>query len=341
MLKIYEEERNVIVMNKVINNYDLGYDIFLAEQEMFQSLMEDCSLDDSVYLAESVQETISNYINKVVNSTQQVWNKFKIVVGNSNDIKFLNSINGFIQNSKPSFSINEYPIYSMANLSDIHLQIFNYETMKNNLKTESEFTKRYYPRFKSGNTTRQNVRSMVITKVLPTLPCTSSVIQAMYKFCTKDFYTYRDRILKRDIMDLNKSLLAIQGFVNTNTAVKIATESVMLFEDTLSEAIINGSNPNNKPKTSFSDTPSNIQKKGTSGVNSNDHNNVSTIRMIVNFVNVTTKVLSAKMKILAECYKLYFSTLKHFAQNSKGEKVAAVTTASERPIQNLKTQVKP
>jgi hypothetical protein len=322
------------------NNFGVQYEMFLAEQELYNSLIEDSiyfenNIIQLDYLTEAIQDTIARYIDKIVNAVSKVWGEFKQRIGSSKDQKYLYSIKQIIENAHPKFNINDYPIYSMTNLSNIRIQIFNYETMKENLNSKSKYLERYYPtlRVKKGNTMRQTVRGICVTRVMPSLPCTAEVLNSMYEFCTKDFFTYRDRILKRDIQDLNKSLSAIAGFANATTGKTIAAESAVLCEQYLSEAIPSATptDRNNKAKTSYSDSPS------ANSNNKADTAQISTIKQISNYVDVTAKIISAKMNMMAECYNLYMKTLKHYTVSAKAEKAAGVNSGENK--QELKTQV--
>ena len=70
------------MMINCIEDYDISYNLFLAEQEMFTSLaqIEYSICNESVNLVslqEGVKETVMNYLQKIMTQIQKIWAKFQ------------------------------------------------------------------------------------------------------------------------------------------------------------------------------------------------------------------------------------------------------------------------
>lgn len=259
-------------MSISIEDYENYYTLFEAENSLYSNLS---SINEDL----DFNTKITEYLNKVISSTQKSWDKFKQTVATEKNKKFLqdNSKALLSKNIKP-FKVEKYIFYNLSPFNELKIIDFNYGLLKDSLKNKEEYLKKYYSRFVSDDekSLKKSIEKAVKAKEQD-LMCTSTEINNFYKFCTQGFYNYRS-IIEQNLDKINRSVQNITRNINTI----ISQESVLL------EAPLN--NSNNKEKLS-------------------NNNDKTFFKDIVLYMKINTEILSVEMKLLSQIYKEYYELL--------------------------------
>lgn len=284
-------------------DYVFEYNMFLAEKELYSSLCNLSVINESVIL-EGLNDTVTNYLNKVTTNIQTVWEKFKSTVGNQNSKDYLTKVAEKIRTANPRFTINNYPNYDLNILKSYKVTRYNRQTMYNDLKIQKVYKQKYYPSLYSE---RNNMNVMMRKNVVRgyiNLRCDKNSLTKSYNFCSTGFYEARKSI-EEDINIINEAVSNITHSINT---VKSTQESVDLCIDMINEAITNGVGAKPTNKMSFVDSDGSKVDPG----DKNAQNQNSFINEVVNYMRVSTDLISAKMKVLASMYKDNMDIVKHY-----------------------------
>jgi hypothetical protein len=135
-----------------VDDYELSYNLFLAEQELFNDMtrLEYCVVSESTtleLLQEGVKETIMNYLRKIMTQIQKIWSKFKSGVTS----KVANYLSSKVEPlfkvaNDTDFIVKNYVEYDMNKLNNYNVAVFDYsDQTKEKYKSEAEYIKRTYP----------------------------------------------------------------------------------------------------------------------------------------------------------------------------------------------------
>lgn len=293
-------------------DYKLSYNLFLAEHELFSSLLDKSSIvlseslnkNDYNILCEGLQDTIINYLNKVTTSMQEVWNKFVTNVGNDRHKEYLRQSADKIRNSNPRFSINNFPNYDVNILTSYKVNRYNRQTMTDDLKTQKAFMQNYYSSLYSERNNMNVMMHKAVVRGYINIRCDKSTLIRSYNFCSTGFYEARKSI-EADIATINEAIDTITQALNT---VQSTQESGMLYESIIIEALSTGKPENKATKMSFVD---NDGSKVDPGDKSAQFQN-SFINQVANYMKISTQIITAKMKVLTQMYKSHLDIIKHY-----------------------------
>lgn len=280
-----------------LEEYQLEYDLYLAEQEMFDSLImigSGCINESSelININEGFKETISNYITRIITALEKAWERFKSLMESSANVVFLKSIAKKMENPNPQgIIINNHYNYDLSKLDNIKIIPFNYEEMKDSLESNKDFEDKYYSSYKtdSDKSLKENIIESCYT-VQPKVQCTSDMLKNMYKFCTKDFVDKMSN-LDRELKTMTASSKNVQALVNTITITK---ESVLYYK----LSVVN--EEEKEAKTSFDNPPT------AGGENS------KIVKQVKTYMSVNTDILSTKMKCYRDIYAYYIKVIKNY-----------------------------
>lgn len=293
-------------------DYKLSYNLFLAEHELFSSLLDKSSIvlseslnkNDYNILCEGLQDTIINYLNKITTSMQEVWNKFVTNVGNDRHKEYLRQSADKIRNSNPRFSINNFPNYDVNILTSYKVNRYNRQTMTDDLKTQKAFMQNYYSSLYSERNNMNVMMHKAVVRGYINIRCDKSTLIRSYNFCSTGFYEARKSI-EADIATINEAIDTITQALNT---VQSTQESGMLYESIIIEALSTGKPENKATKMSFVD---NDGSKVDPGDKSAQFQN-SFINQVANYMKISTQIITAKMKVLTQMYKSHLDIIKHY-----------------------------
>ena len=215
--------------------YELSYNLYMAESELNSSLlMEGGNIitNNAVdVLQEGVKETVMKYIDKVAQSVQGAWDKFKNLIDEKQKERW-ESLKKYI-NQAPndlSYTIDDFMTYDLQKFNDLKLPIFNYEEMKEFSDTNENFMGHYYPSIPINrfDNIGQAIGDALGAKVANKQNVDTEFLKNQYKFLTEDYYTMRDD-MQKDIDTVNNSNKVISSIVN---AMQSTEESAMYFLET-------------------------------------------------------------------------------------------------------------
>ena len=293
-------------------DYKLSYNLFLAEHELFSSLLDKSSIvlseslnkNDYNILCEGLQDTIINYLNKVTTSMQEVWNKFVTNVGNDRHKEYLRQSADKIRNSNPRFSINNFPNYDVNILTSYKVNRYNRQTMTDDLKTQKAFMQNYYSSLYSERNNMNVMMHKAVVRGYINIRCDKSTLIRSYNFCSTGFYEARKSI-EADIATINEAIDTITQALNT---VQSTQESGMLYESNIIEALSTGKPENKATKMSFVDNDGNKVDPGDKSAQFQN----SFINQVANYMKISTQIITAKMKVLTQMYKSHLDIIKHY-----------------------------
>lgn len=293
-------------------DYKLSYNLFLAEQELFESLIEKSSIvlseslnsENYQILCEGMHDTIINYINKVTANIQQVWEKFINSVGTDAHNEYLTKASEKIKSSNPRFVINNFPNYDIVVFSNYKVMRYDRQTMTDDLKTQKGFMQKNYGSLYSERNNMNVMMQKNVIKGYINIRCDRNRLIKSHSFCSTGFYEARQSI-EADIATINESANLITQALQM---VQPAQESNMLYESIIIEALRSGLPENKATKMSFVDNDG-------SKVDPNDKSTQiqnSFINQIANYMKISTQIISAKMKVLTHIYKTNLDIVKHY-----------------------------
>lgn len=301
--------------------YELEYDLFLAEQDLYNSMIvSGCGIQNEsvglVSITEGVKETILSYIGKVTASLQKAWNSFKSIFEKEGDKNYLSGLQKKIKEGpEPKFTITNFPTYDIEKLKAIKIIPFDYETMKEDLDNKSEFLQKNYGQIyrDTEKSFSQNIEDYVTTYE-DFHEVTKDDLINMLRF-SRD-YKKETETLQDNLNVINTANNSIENIAKSLPTETATSEAVILFESYLTEE--------ENRKMEFKDDPDR-EKVGSSG---------SFVKRVSTYVSVSTDIISTKMKIIRRKYALSMRTLKHYMKPPKEDQ----NREQEQTVQ-VKTQI--
>ena len=332
------------------SNYELYYDMYLAESELYDNMMSIANgvVTEStglISLQEDVKGTIKTYLNKVAQAIQKAWNKFTEFFKNAGK-NFVNKIKTMLGRKELGFEINNYQKIDFNKLKNIKLTEFNYEQMKPYLVSTEAYIKQYFPQIeydkdKDKNNFGTAVMQSIVKTDKGTVTCNNGIMEQCIKYVQEDYQEYI-KDTQQDIDTVNKSFTDIANKVssednnvqassnaNTNAGEQnnneaaivdissIINESVSMYESYLIEAPTNNpSGQDNKDNNKMTFDDSNVQS------DSEDNNNGQVqgqgkntlVKEATNWTRVNIGVLTGKMNVIKSIYNNYMKIITHYAQ---------------------------
>ena len=303
--------------------YDNSYELFLAEKELFETLIKesvDLQYSNNIVMLESIQDTISKYLDKVTASIQKNWDRFKSKVGSEKQLDYLKKNADTITKGNPKFMINNFPNYDFGTLASIKVIPFDYSTMKKQLKTKEDYIKANYPNLSNRdavNTTaktnmKKNVEKLVVKGYIDTL-CDKKVLIQLYQFCLQ---SYQELVanLEEDLQIINNSNTTIM-----NTVGIFSTQES--YDMILSEApfINTNNNDNTNKKMTFTDADGETEDPNDK---SGKKSQKSYTKAVTNYMKVSTDIISCKMALINDVYGDYMNVIKHYVNNKAASREA-------------------
>lgn len=317
------------MMITCIEDYDISYNLFLAEQDMFKDLASmgySVVVNESVELVslqEGVKETIMNYLQKVMTQIQKIWTKFQS--------KFSASVASFLEKKvvplfdkadNAEFVINNYKQFDLSKLGSYNVAGFDYnDQTKESYKSGDALAKRLYPNLMSEGDLKKGLEKQIVSNV-DKYKVTKKELLEIYEYC-KDGYKQAVDQISKDIENLNNSSKTITNMVNSIISTQ---ESLMLWDNMNLHIFTEG---NEDEKMTFTDNSGE-----TSGESKEADNSKAAITSAVTtYMNVSTKLLSAKMSMTTEKFNTCMRILTHFVEFYAKNKTAVVDNGKQTPTE--------
>lgn len=287
-----------------LEEYQFHYDLFLAEQELFDSMISIGSgiVNESVgliYIQESVKDTVIKYLSRIAEALEQAWNKFKEIIENLKDKEFISRIKDKISSIRPSFIIRNCPDYDMNFLDRVKIVPFNYEEMKESLDTKEAFIQKYYNNLMEQDKSLKESIYSKFTKGTKDLECNSGIITKMVNTVTvelpKKITTLGNEI--KTFNNSNKTIESTATAIDSTTATNEASSIYLMY---LKEE--------EEEKPNFEQIP---------GKENENKSSNSFTKHVSNYVKVSSDILSAKMKCYRDVFAFYMKTIKHQFKSDK------------------------
>ena len=307
--------------------------------------VEDNTLDDDIEYGRFLAETaiineaadgkINTYLVKITNGIRIAWNKLnqKLSDGRKKLMdKFkdkLDEIDANFDKTDPGFTITNYPNYDFTKLGNIKVLPLNYEEMKDSLKSENDFIKKYYSAIPHNDKAnfKEDITNYVMTS-RQDLKVTADTLHGMMKFVREDYDNYRKNV-QTDIETINKSNETITNLAknlknqeqNNQNSIKVdtndnsnsatpATPAAATNVNTKESYIFTEAEEKKAPKVELKDDPN---RKG-------DASDQSFTKDISVYMKVSSAVMSTKMKVLKDHFMLSVNSIIHAATPPKKSK---------------------
>jgi hypothetical protein len=306
-----------------LEEYQFHYDLFLAEQELFDSMINigSTTVHEStgiIYIQESVKDTIMKYLSKVVEALEVAWNKFKEIIENVKDKEFITRIKDKISSVKPSFIIRNCPDYDMNFLDTVKIVPFNYGEMKEVLETKEAFIQKYYSNLVEQNKSLKESIYSKFTKGSKDLDCNSALLTKMVNTITVEL-PGKITSFSNEIKSFNNSNRSIESTVTAIDSVTASKEATSVYMMYLKEE-------KKEEKPEFEEKQ---------GVENENKSSSGFTKHVSNYVKVSSDILSAKMKCYRDVFAFYMRTIKHQfkADKPKEEQKEEKQTSSSSDIE--------
>lgn len=296
--------------------------------------VEDSSIEDDVEYGRFLAETsiineaenskVDTYVIKITGGIRTAWNKLNEKV-NEAIKKITEKYNGKLDELDaqfdkidPKFTITNYPNYDFTKLSNIKLLPIDYNNMKESLRSENDFIKKYYPNIQHEE--KSNFKDDIINYVTTSkqdLNVDSQVLHDMINFIRTGYQENRKSV-QADIETMNKSNQEIVNLAKNISAKPEGNDANSIKVDTnvqptggestiLSEA--------DNDATKIVDNPDRTSANTTSGGDSN-----SFLKDISVYMKVSSSIICAKMRILLKHLLLSVNTVIHASTPPKQNK---------------------
>lgn len=301
-------------------NYQLNYDIFLAEQELFDSLFVlGCGVVNEsvglISLQEGFKETIMNYLEKITKAIESAWEKFKQLLLEGKDKVYLKAIEKKMENPNPKFTIDNFKTFDTTFLDNISVKPFDYTQMKESLESKTDYINKYYSNLIKDPQVgiKENIMNSIVKSTQDNVRCTSDMLKNMYTFATKTF-TAKVSKLEVDLKTVNNSNKNIQNLISTIQPAEVKAESVCIYESYIMEA---EEKKDDKPKFNNDEPEKSSQDNST------------LVKHVSTYLGVSSDIISAKMSAYREVYAFYMSVIKNYIKPS-----GTSEEKQEKPVDN-------
>lgn len=269
-----------------------------------------------IALDEAGDANIMKYINKVTTSISKAWESFKTKMEDLRKKAVSKFTNKFKQNAEELPDDLQFEVQNMPELDETKFNLikvipFNYEEMKDNLKSSDAFIAKYYPNLNrnEGESLKASIeqfltrgtnnikitKDYILNSVIPILEKSDSVIEES---------------VKSDVTIMNASTKAISSLHNKNTINTTTTTTT---------TTNNATNVNNvAPQNSSADVYAILGEADKEGVKIVDDPNRtatadkrSVLKDVSVYLTVSSTVLSAKMKLIRQKELTAFRILAH------------------------------
>lgn len=319
--------RDIIDASKVDPNHDieesvLFYNLYFAYLEAYYNTEQLDMISESVgliALTEAANTNIMKYINKVTTGISTAWNSFKEKMEDIRKKAVSKFTNKFKQKAEELPDDLQFEVQNMPELEDSKFNLlkvipFNYEDMKDHLKSADAFVTKYYPGLNKnegeslkdsmeryltkGTTTVRITKDYILNSVIPILEKENSVVE---------------QSVETDINVTNVSTKAISLISNKNNINKVSTTT------TTTTTANNATNVNNiAPQNGSADVYAILGEADKEGVKIVDDenrtaavDNGSILKDISVYLTVSSSVLSTKMKLIRQKELTAFRILVH------------------------------
>lgn len=326
-------------MDSLLDEYLLEYELFLAEDEMLQTLfqLEAGYLNEStglISLNESFADTLKEWFQKIMNGITGAYDKLKGKLDNIYEDKLKNMSNKFEDPNKVApegIEITNYHIYDYDKLANYSAQtalnssdykqtvagLVGGQENKGNIPSKNDIIKKIYPDLYAEDTSLFDQMRKNITKSgndnNATTILTLEMLNDCWNFC---FKTRHDLIVS---IDKDKNLIKEQKKQIDTIATELANSINMSMQrnpqqQETSESFLIESyliEDDNFKSQSIKDTPQEEKKD----------NKKMYSKILISYIQVVTNMISAKMKLTNTIFMEKYKIVMHYAIKQKWTKL--------------------
>ena len=336
---------------------ELEYSCFLAEQELFENLLY---LGSNVYhesmglivIKEDFSDTITKYMNKIVNGVQKAWNTFKNKVIGFASKPILDNAKDNLGNYKDgNITTENWHVYDMNKFDALKMIPFDLRQLESFQNKTDYYASAYSGFFVDKN---KSLKENIINSIMRTEDkhdVTTNDIQEVYTFCSTGFKEKTTK-LDADLDVFNASINSVKSAINATTSGEVSGENQ-------TEASPTSQQSNYKLKEESTNMLLEFYNENLLLEGPGDENNNSSQKIINNdkgtpkqknqiakiqwYFSGNTDVFSAKMKVLRKKYldgisllRAAFPKQKEEPENKTEEKVEYKLKTEKQPLQIIK-----
>ena len=331
-------------MDNYFDEIELEYTCFLAEQELFDSLI---SLGSSiqhesvglVVIKEDYKNSVNSYIEKIVSGIQKAWNNFKNKVIQSPVKKILEEIKDKINTYSGNQEVQYWHTYDFVKFDALKMVDFNLELIKS-CETKMEYYEKAYPGFITNK--EKSFKENIIDRIINTEDThiiTKEEMLQMYEFCTKTFNSISKK-LEDDLKRMNNNINTLKTVINVSKAGEETTATVSQQTTTVNgesyiatkelsaiyESVLLEDENDTKSTAVVKDSDADAGKDEAKSQKNN-------IKCMNWYLAGNTDVFSAKMKILRQRYLDCIRIFRAVFPKEKPEKKETKVKATGNPQQ--------
>ena len=295
---IINEPENDIDECTLFNELDNAFNEAYNNELGLESLTESAGL---IALEEAGKINISQYITKVSKGIKVAWDKFSQKVGTLKKKAEVKFIDKFKKNAESlpddfQFTVQNYPDINESRFNSVKVIPFNYEEMKEFLKSSDAFTAHYYPTIrKEGVPFKKALEENLVNSRNDFKVTKTSIIEIVIPVFDEARNILVESI-KADLETVNKSNESISRLSSTQGGGTTPPPAVDVNKES---AIITEADDDDRPK--IVDDP---DRQATADKN-------STLKDISVYLTTSSTILSTKMKLASQSYLLAFRILAH------------------------------
>ena len=304
------------MFDEYIDEIELEYTVFLAEQELFDNLI---TLSSSVHhesvglmlVQEDFKDTIIDYIDKITKGIQGAWDTFKKKVVQNPVKKILENIEKKTRDYDGNLEVQYWHKYNLTKFDTIKTVNYDDNLMQTCENKEDYFSKAFPGIFTNKD---KSLKENIINQVIDTEDTHTITIEdvdTMINFCEKGF-SDRVKKMETDLKTINVNINTVKTKIGitksgeeTTSTVTNQTEVTPKAENSLDilsaiyESYIvegpGGPDENNNKSTAVVKNDNNENKESKAGQQ-------KAVQRISWYLAGNTDVVSAKMKIMRQGY---------------------------------------
>jgi len=322
--------------DEYIDEIELEYTMFLAEQELFDNLI---FLGSSVHhesvglmiIEEDFKDSVNKYVEKIVVGIQKAWNTFKTKVIEAAVKPIIDNAKAKIDSYDGSAVVQYWHKYDMNKLDAVSMVDFDINVLKSCQNKTEYYSKAFGAIFvDKEKSLKNNIIDQVVTTEEGDHTITNDEMNSMVDFCIRRFKESSTK-LESDIDKMNNNINKVRYSLKvtepgeesgeqsqTSQSVEPASENSLDILEGIYESCLLTEEENNDTKSVK------VVNKGNA-VGGDKGGNIKYVNW---YLSGNTDVFSAKMKILRlrylDCIKIFKAAFPMEKKQNKEENTTEV-----------------
>lgn len=194
--------KNFVIVDDTEEMMDNNINTYTAELCLladYLSVEESYALQESyglMQIEEGLKETIDQYFEKVLTNAKNVLDKLNNIIAKDVKEKIGEHMDKLKSGNRPdpNFNIKNFTIYNLDAMADIKPVPFNFDNMREDLKSKDGFIQKYYPKLydnEEKNLTKMMLKHCTVDKK-DSIACNQDMISEFSNFCAGGWKKYTE-----------------------------------------------------------------------------------------------------------------------------------------------------